>query len=367
MEIEARDDDPFTEALLEWFGAYGRHDLPWQFEQTPYRVWVSEIMLQQTQVQTVIGYYERFMAELPSVTALANANVDDVLRLWSGLGYYARGRNLHKAAQLIEREHGGQLPTDLEQLIALPGIGRSTAGAILALSGHQRHPILDGNVKRVLCRYHAVAGWPGTRDVEKALWELAESHTPSGQFVAAYTQAIMDLGATVCTRAKPTCLVCPMVQTCAAHREGRVDALPERKPKREIPHRSTFFLILRNRAGEVLLERRPPTGIWGGLWSFPQCDTDEEVERWLASFGIANRRRDEWAAIEHGFSHYRLTIRPLILDGADATGVADRETLWYKPGSAALPVGVAAPMTRLFEALQQNESHPHGKNDAENG
>ena len=355
---------PFATSLLTWFTGQGRHNLPWQRNPTPYRVWVSEIMLQQTQVQTVLDYYERFMITFPDVQTLASARVDDVLHLWSGLGYYSRGRNLHHSAQVIVEKHDGELPDSLEALRALPGIGRSTAGAILALSHHKRHPILDGNVKRVLSRYHAITGWSGSTTVEKKLWALAEIHTPDEKQVAAYTQAIMDLGASVCRRSNPHCLICPVTKYCLARREGLEATLPERKPQRPIAHRKIHFLIIQNPAGEVLLERRAPVGIWGGLWSFPEQDKAHGVLHWLAERGLGDAVQIPFMPVEHGFSHYRLTIYPTLIKGALIPCVQDRDTLWYHLNDPNPPVGLAAPVIRLINLLRHlDDNGEHlGKN-----
>ena len=275
--VTADPTDPFARALLAWFDQHGRHDLPWQTDPTPYRVWVSEVMLQQTRVPTVLRYFPGFMERFPDVAVLAEAPLDDVLHLWSGLGYYARARNLHRAASVVRDAHDGRMPDQREALEALPGIGRSTAGAILALAHGQRHAILDGNVKRVLARYHLVEGWPGRSAVLDRLWGLAESHTPRRR-VAAYTQAIMDLGATVCTRSRPLCRACPLAESCGALSHGRTAELPSPRPKPTLPERTTAFLILRDSHGRVLLERRPPSGVWGGLWSFPECAAEADAE-----------------------------------------------------------------------------------------
>ena len=343
---------PFAASLLAWFTEQGRHDLPWQRNPTPYRVWVSEIMLQQTQVQTVLNYYERFIAVFPNVQTLASAEVDDVLHLWSGLGYYSRGRNLHHSAQMIVEEHNGELPSSVETLMALPGIGRSTAGAILALAHRKRHPILDGNVKRVLSRYHAIIGWSGTAAVEKKLWVLAEMHTPGGEQVAAYTQAIMDLGASVCRRSKPRCLICPVAKGCLARHEGLEETLPERKPRRAIAHRKIYFLVVQNPAGEVLLERRAPVGVWGSLWSFPEQDKAHGVLHWLAERGLDGVVPIPLMPIEHRFSHYRLTIYPILVKGTLAPCAEDRDTLWYHLNDPDPPVGLATPVIRLINLLR---------------
>ncbi len=266
---ESRLANPFAQNLLGWFDTHGRKDLPWQHPRTPYRVWLSEVMLQQTQVRTVIPYFERFVEALPTLEALADAPIDRVLALWSGLGYYSRARNLHRAAQLCISEHGGALPREIDALASLPGIGRSTAGAILAQAFGLRHAILDGNVRRVLARFHGVHGWSGTSSIQRELWEYAELHTPHDR-VADYTQAIMDLGATVCVRSRPLCGACPVGGNCVALRDRLTAELPTPKPSREIPTRTTTMLIVRDADGRVLLERRPPVGIWATLWSVPE-------------------------------------------------------------------------------------------------
>ena len=274
--------DEFGRRVLDWFDAHGRKYLPWKENLTPYRVWVSEIMLQQTQVATAIPYYERFVARFPDLTALADAGLDEVLGLWAGLGYYARARHLHRAARIARDRHGGELPLDSATLRSLPGIGRSTAGAILALAAGQRQPILDGNVKRLLARFAAVEGWPGQARVLAALWELADRYTPAAR-VADYTQAIMDLGALVCTPRRPRCDRCPLAAGCAAHAQGRQSAYPAPKPRRDSPVRATRMLLLCGLEGEVLLERRPPAGVWGGCGVFPNAPW-----RWISAPGARN-------------------------------------------------------------------------------
>ena len=348
--------DDFAHCLLGWFEHHGRKQLPWQREPTPYRVWVSEIMLQQTQVATVIPYFERFMQRFPDLQALACAPLDDVLHHWSGLGYYARGRNLHRAAGLVVEQHRGELPADLDSLVALPGIGRSTAGAILALGHGRRAAILDGNVKRVLARFHGVAGWPGESAVARQLWRLAEAHTPRREF-AAYTQAIMDLGATLCRRSSPRCGDCPLGHDCVARREERVAELPGRKPRRERPQRHTVFLLLRDPAGRVLLERRPPAGIWGGLWGFPECHADDDPHaECLRRFALAATGEPRaLGLVQHGFTHFDLDIQPLLVEVRPAAGTAleSTETLWYNPDHPA-PLGLAAPVARLVDQLARH-------------
>ena len=353
MNAERDDFAPIAERLIDWHARHGRKDLPWQRDPTPYRVWVSEIMLQQTQVGVVIGYYQRFMVRLPTLADLADAPLDDVFALWSGLGYYSRARNLHRAAVIVRDRHDGEMPRDLDALVALPGIGRSTAGAILALSHGDRHPILDGNVKRVLCRYHGIEGWPGQRAIERALWTLAERHTPHDG-VAAYTQAIMDLGATLCVRSRPPCPLCPIEAGCAARRDGAQAHIPAPRPRRAVPRRQTAFLVLRDPGGAVLLERRPPSGIWGGLWCFPECDPAADFEATCrARFGIRPVAVTALAPIAHGFTHFRLDVHPVLVEvgGHRGDAVADPGAMrWHPPGAVA-DIGLAAPVKRLIEQL----------------
>ncbi|MGE5624666.1 MAG: A/G-specific adenine glycosylase [Bacillota bacterium] len=340
----------FAGRLLAWARRHGRHDLPWQRRRTPYRVWVSEIMLQQTQVAAVVPYYRRFLERFPDVHALADAPLDEVLHLWTGLGYYARARNLQKAAQAVRDRHDGRFPRDFEAVAALPGIGRSTAGAILALSSGQRHPILDGNVKRVLARHGAVQGWPGEKKVEAKLWALAESLTPE-QRVADYTQAIMDLGATVCTRSRPRCGECPVSADCRAHALGREARYPAARPKKTLPVKRTRMLLVRQE-DTVLLERRPPAGLWGGLWGFPEIAHDADPFAWCrARFGATPRVVRSWPRLRHSFSHFHLDIEPVELSLPAAAAVQDAgDSRWQTVG--ALPrLGLAAPVKRLLDTL----------------
>ena len=344
----------FAERLLAWFDVHGRKDLPWQHPKEPYRVWISEIMLQQTQVQTVIPYFERFMARFPGVLALADAAQDEVLQHWSGLGYYARARNLHKAAQIIRDEHGGEFPGTLEAVMALPGIGRSTAGAILSIAFDERHAILDGNVKRVLARHEAVEGWPGTTAVANQLWAISERNTPTAR-VADYTQAIMDLGATLCTRTQPACERCPVAADCTAHKKGSATFFPGRRPKRDKPLRTTTMVLARH-DGYVFLERRPETGIWGGLWSLPEIEG--EVPDWCRDrFGAEVLAVESWDTLRHSFSHYDLDIHPVTVRiAAPLSKVADfDDATWHRLGSE-LPGGVAAPVNKLIRQLE-NGTH----------
>jgi len=346
----------FRRRLLRWFDVHGRKDLPWQKQVNPYRVWVSEIMLQQTQVTTVIPYYKKFVKSFPNLRSLANANLDEVLSHWSGLGYYARARNLHKAAQIIRDQHHGKFPNELDSVQALPGIGRSTAGAILAFSFGQRHPILDGNVKRVLARVIALEQWPGSNEGESQLWGLSEALTPSSR-IEEYTQAIMDLGATVCTRNKPRCDACPLTSMCQAYLQGRVDQFPRPKPRKDRPEREAAFLMIVNDEGKYLLAQRPPSGIWGGLWCFPQIDETGEqlnVENWASkNLGLRIKALNEWPDFTHHFSHYSLKIRPLpakLIGGQDAVMEAG-PSVWYNPNSTR-DRGLAQPVERLLNELR---------------
>ncbi len=348
--------------LLRWFARHGRTDLPWQRNPTPYRVWVSEIMLQQTQVSTAIPYFRRFMQRFPSLRSLATASLDEVLHLWSGLGYYARARNLHRAAQAITSQHRGRFPASLADLQALPGVGRSTAAAILALSGRQRHAILDGNVKRVLARVFAIAGWPGERAVEQRLWELADACTPARE-VHRYTQAIMDLGATVCTRAKPRCERCPLEPLCAARARGIQGTLPERRPRRGLRRleRTHMLLVVRGDAS-VLLERRPATGLWGGLWSLPQFGEEAEAATWSRkNFGLRSPRFRAGGTLRHSFTHFDLDIRPLELRVAARRAVMDGDGyVWYNSRDPA-KLGLAAPVAALLRAcVDETRDRPRG-------
>lgn len=360
--------DQFAPALLAWFERFGRKHLPWQQAITPYRVWVSEIMLQQTQVATVIPYYARFMERFADVHALAAAPIDEVLHLWTGLGYYARARNLHRAAQHIVAEHGGEFPASLEAVQALPGIGRSTAGAILALSCSQRHPILDGNVKRVLARCFGVPGFPGQQQVERELWALAEACTPRHR-VADYTQAIMDLGATVCVRSRPLCPTCPLNGVCVARRENLQSVLPTPRPKKMRPQRTAFAVLAVRDDGAVLLERRPPSGLWGGLWTFPQFEDRDAALTWLHAqnltadavemSGESGTPTDacRLQPYSHSFTHFDLTLHPIVVRLArrpELVADADRYC-WYDSREPA-QIGLAKPSVDLIRQLTQMDA-----------
>ncbi len=336
----------FSQKLLNWYSVHGRHDLPWQKNRSLYRVWVSEIMLQQTQVITVIPYFERFLTRFPDSRSLADASQDEVLHLWTGLGYYARARNLHKAAQAIRDNYMDQFPDKFDSVLALPGIGPSTAGAILAQALGQRHVILDGNVKRVLTRLYAIEGWPGKKSVENQLWELAASLTPE-QHLTDYTQAIMDLGATACAR-KPDCPACPVTDLCSAHQQGNVTNYPTPKKRKTLPIKATQMLLLKNEAGEVLLQQRPPSGIWGGLWSLPEYPQNNEtdINQWCEQqLGLIIDDFENQPVFRHTFSHFHLDITPVacrIKSPANHVMEATNR-VWYntqRPESLGLPAPV---------------------------
>ena len=342
----------FAQRVIRWQRRSGRSSLPWQGTRDPYRIWVSEIMLQQTQVATAIPYYERFMARFPDVQSLARASVDQVLKLWSGLGYYSRGRNLHRAARLITEGMSGRFPTQRAELETLPGVGRSTAAAIAAFSVGAREAILDGNVKRVLCRHFAVEGSPTISAVHARLWTLAESLLPA-KAIEGYTQGLMDLGATVCTRTKPACQRCPLQQSCEALRLGRPTDFPTRKARRPSPQRRTVMLLLQH-GDKVLLQKRPSIGIWGGLWSFPEF---EDVGAALAACG----RKDSQAAhgvlepLRHSFSHYDLTIVPLVVKAPGLECMVGKVFRWWSLGRA-MVAPIPAPVRTLLGRLPPSSS-----------
>jgi len=336
---------------LRWFDQHGRHDLPWQHPRSAYRVWLSEIMLQQTQVKTVIPYFERFINNFPTIKDLASARLDEVLHLWTGLGYYARARNLHKAAIQICEQHACVFPQNFDEAMALPGIGRSTAGAILAQAFELPYAILDGNVKRVLTRYHAIEGWSGQKQIENQLWDIAERYTPQ-QRVSDYTQAIMDLGATLCTRSKPACDQCPLQNDCIAYRQGNQSAYPTSKPKKTIPVRTTRMLLLVNDQQSVLLEQRPPAGIWGSLWTFPECPINEEPRIWCErNLQLEITHLKELPVIRHTFSHFHLDIAP-VLAHAKTMGIMESDKhIWYNTASPDAR-GFPAPVKQLLDSIE---------------
>ncbi|HEY5602051.1 MAG TPA: A/G-specific adenine glycosylase [Gammaproteobacteria bacterium] len=344
----------FSQCVVAWYDAHGRKHLPWQQQRTPYRVWISEIMLQQTQVGTVIPYYERFMQRFPDVVSLAGAPVDEVMHYWSGLGYYARARNLHQAAKQICDQHQGQFPDSFDQVCELPGIGRSTAGAILSLACDQRHAILDGNVKRVLARCFMVEGWPGTSQTASQLWERAEQLTPEKD-VAIYNQAMMDIGSGICTRNRPDCTLCPVSDLCQAQAAQRQHEYPQRKPKKSLPVRATQMLMLRNANNEILLQRRPPVGIWGGLLAFPEIPPGQAVDQWCqAQLGVTVHGQTIWPQVRHTFSHFHLDITPVVVTTrSNPDRVMDQDHwVWYK-GESETVGGLAAPVKRLIRELEK--------------
>jgi A/G-specific adenine glycosylase len=342
---------PIAPRLVAWHAKAGRHDLPWQHERSAYRVWISEIMLQQTQVATVIPYFERFMARFPDVRALAVASRDEVLHLWTGLGYYARARNLHGAAQIIRDRHAGEFPTDLETVMLLPGIGRSTAGAILALSRGTRHPILDGNVKRVLARHRAIDAAPDHPATLAQLWEIAEQETPADD-VTIYTQAIMDLGATLCTRSRPRCVECPLSKDCRARIETRQAELPAARQRRARRRRKHAVMLVARHDSTVLLVQRPPSGIWGGLWCLPEFGDRSAA----ALFAARHCKRAKLAPaalpeIEHRFTHFDLVITPIEARFRAVPRVSEPGALWYDLAQPAR-IGLPAPIKTLLETLR---------------
>ncbi|PCI57548.1 MAG: A/G-specific adenine glycosylase [Gammaproteobacteria bacterium] len=364
IKISPESAKQFATQVVTWYHLQGRKHLPWQQNKTPYSVWVSEIMLQQTQVTTVIPYYQRFMASFPTIKALATADEDNVLHHWTGLGYYARARNLHKAAQIIANEYKGVFPKDITQVIALPGIGRSTAGAILSLSLNQHHPILDGNVKRVLARNYLVEGYTGLAKFDKTLWPLSETLTPAID-TGFYTQAMMDLGATVCTRSKPTCEICPVKTSCLAMASSQQANFPQKKPKKKIPEKNTIMVIPRittATSDSVLMEKRPPTGIWGGLWCFYEVSDKSEITHLLQSLGLQTATKQgsqqELTTFRHTFSHFHLDISPIIIDcirsQINSQEISEpRKQKWYDLHSEA-NVGLAASTKKLIGLLQNN-------------
>ncbi|WP_417545032.1 A/G-specific adenine glycosylase [Marinobacter sp.] len=348
--------DHFAENLLKWYDQNGRHDLPWHHNRNAYRVWVSEIMLQQTQVATVIPYFLAFMERFPDVQSLAEAPVDDVLSHWSGLGYYARARNLQKAAVSVVEDFGGTFPDTQDELESLTGIGRSTAAAIVAQAYGKRAAILDGNVKRVLARYHAVPGWPGQAPVLKKLWEHAEAHTPNER-VRDYTQGIMDLGAMICTRSRPACNDCPLQQGCTAYAREETSLYPGSRPKKAKPEKTTWMVILEDHEGRILLERRPPSGIWGGLWSLPELDpaygAEELQEACERSLGFNCGEPELIGSFRHTFSHYHLHIQPARLDVTGVNTVKDDAQLRWLHRHEALALGLPAPIRTLLTNPEQ--------------
>lgn len=341
----------FAETLLAWHAAEGRHDLPWQHPRSAYRVWLSEIMLQQTQVQTVIPYFENFLSRLPNLRALAEASDQEVMQAWAGLGYYSRARNLHKAARICMTDHDGELPQEFEALIALPGIGRTTAGAILSQAFGKRYAIVDGNVKRVLTRFFAITGNPASTAVSKQLWTMAENLLPEKR-MADYSQAIMDLGATVCTRSKPSCARCPLAGNCEALQTGSVMRFPERKTAKKTPQRERFFLIMINTGGDILLERRPAKGIWGGLHSLPEADDTDTAAQLASKLAKCRKSPQALAPVEHVFSHFRLLMRPLLfIECTLKSQIADNDAKAWVSRAHLSTYGLPAPIKKILMSL----------------
>jgi len=336
----------FAERLLSWWDQHGRKDLPWQHPRTPYRVWIAEIMLQQTQVKTVIPYFNRFLERFPDLHSLASASSDDVLASWSGLGYYARARNLHKAARICVADFDSLVPDTAQALQSLPGIGASTANAIFSQAFDQPAVVLDGNVKRALSRHGAVTGWPGKSSVHKKLWCMAEELLPASRG-ADYTQAIMDLGATLCTRANPTCGDCPVNSDCDARLQNSVLDFPATRPKIKIAEKSFRMLILKDGHGRVLLERRPPAGIWGSLWSLPADDNGEALEQRL---GIDLQGMQRLPGLQHQLTHIRMAINPLMgeLEPSPKGVECSPEQDWFD-GEEWPKLGLPAPVRKLLE------------------
>jgi len=338
----------FASRLIAWQRIHGRHDLPWQ-GQDAYRVWLSEIMLQQTQVATVIPYFQRFITAFPTITVLAAASEDEVLTHWSGLGYYARGRNLHKSARLIVERFNGQFPNNFDDIIALPGIGRSTAAAVCALAFHQHRAILDGNVKRVLARHRGIEGWSGNKKIEETLWQQAEVLLPNND-VAIYTQSLMDMGATVCTRSRPKCVLCPVQADCIALQTDRINTLPTPKPKKVIPERHATFLLLMH-GNDILLEKRPSSGIWGGLWCPPQFDGDDAARDWFLLSGMQASEGEKLGTFTHIFTHFKLHITPLKIQlERKPVRAMQAGSIWLDVGEA-LGAAIPTPVRAMLETV----------------
>ncbi len=351
-QISSKSAEIFVEQTLIWYQAQGRKHLPWQQNKTPYRVWISEIMLQQTQVATVIPYYQRFMESFPTITDLAKADEDNVLHHWTGLGYYARARNLHKTAKIIQQEYQGNFPENIEQVNALPGIGRSTAGAILSLALNKHHAILDGNVKRVLARCYMVEGYNGQSKYEKALWQIIEVLTPKKN-VAQFNQAMMDLGSLTCTRSKPKCELCPLSKNCLAFSLSEQSNYPQKKPKKTIPEKHTIMVIPRINQ-QVLMEKRPPSGIWGGLWCFLEVQHQDDISALLAKQNLKQVSMQQLAKFRHTFSHFHLDIEPIIVDCKQLPAKEineNKQQQWYNLASTA-SVGLAASTQKLITLLK---------------
>ncbi len=341
----------FSPKLIAWQQSHGRHTLPWQNTRDPYAIWISEIMLQQTQVSAVIPYYRRFMTRFPVIASLAQADEDAVLQHWSGLGYYSRARNLHRAAQHIAEKHGGIFPRDIAAIQDLPGIGRSTAAAIAAFAFGQRQAILDGNVKRVLTRCFGIEGWPDQPAVRKRLWALAESLLPEDE-IEAYTQGLMDLGATLCGRGKPDCAACPLQADCIAHRDSLTAKLPSPRPRKAVPEKQVAMLLLLHR-NDILLEKRPPTGIWGGLWSLPEVAVDADVQQAARQrFGLEVEALGALPTLTHTFTHFRLAITPRPLRVVELSPQARQPGMLWLDREEAIGAALPSPVRTLLQRLR---------------
>ncbi|MDO6549251.1 A/G-specific adenine glycosylase [Pseudoalteromonas carrageenovora] len=348
LDLDKKQSDWFASQVVDWYHLHGRKTLPWQLGKTPYKVWVSEVMLQQTQVVTVIPYFEKFMTSFPDIVALANADEDLVLHHWTGLGYYARARNLHKTAKIVRDKYHGEFPQTLDEVMDLPGIGRSTAGAVLSLSLGQHHPILDGNVKRVLARYFMIEGWYGVKKVENQLWHLSNQLTPKNN-VTEFNQAMMDLGASLCSRSRFDCRACPLNSGCGAFNAGKVKEFPHSKPKKAVPKKSCHQLIIKCDE-KVLMEKRPSSGIWGSLFGFFEFNEFSDLELFLAQQGI-NSDLDLLEPFTHVFSHFELTINPHVLNVKKIPDVVnDKQLVWY-PLDQSVEVGLAAPTKKLVKQI----------------
>jgi A/G-specific adenine glycosylase len=350
----------FSNQLVNWYQLHGRKTLPWQLNKSPYKTWLSEVMLQQTQVATVIPYFNRFVQRFPDVQALAAAELDEVLHLWTGLGYYARARNLHKAAQRIMATHDGVFPSEFDQVLALPGVGRSTAGAVLSLALGQHHAILDGNCKRVLARFAAIAGWPGEKLVEQQLWQLAEQITPQAT-VSEFNQAMMDLGATLCRRSTPDCVKCPLKLKCQAALRGEPQLYPGKKPRKALPEKQSFWLLLQHQ-DKVLLTQRPATGLWGGLFGFPDFTSAAQRENYLLQHNFRIASAEPLAGFRHTFSHFHLWIQPLQVNLKQLPDVVQEQSAatWFTID--AIPqVGLSAPAKLLFQQLLTAHQQPQDR------
>lgn len=357
---------PFAKKVLQWYHSSGRKDLPWQKNKTAYRVWLSEIMLQQTQVSTVIPYFERFLARFPTVEALASSSQDEVLHLWTGLGYYTRARNLYKAAKLVVSEYRGQFPDNIDEVKALPGIGRSTAAAILSFVFNQSHAVLDGNVRRTLSRCFAVEGWPGKKAVEDQLWRLAEANTPE-KHAAQYNQAMMDIGAMVCTRVNPKCERCPLHEQCVSSKQGRPLDYPNKRPSKTKPERFTQYCIFFVDQS-VLLEKRPSKGVWGGLYCFPEMPKNqhEGIHLLLRRYSLPPSivmSKEVLRGFRHTFSHYHLNIAHILikLSHIPEMGLEEGIWLWYN-STRPIHIGLASPVSKLLSNKRFNKevsNEPH--------